>query len=88
MRYTVEVLAQEIGPRGVTVNTILPTAIEGAGVFTVLADDAPIRSAVPRPIGGRLGRVEDVADAAEYFAGPLAYWVSGQTLLIAGGALQ
>ncbi len=30
----VEVLAKEIGIRGVTVNSILPTAIEGAGVYT------------------------------------------------------
>ena len=30
----VEVLAKEIGTRGVTVNSILPTAIEGAGVFS------------------------------------------------------
>jgi NAD(P)-dependent dehydrogenase (short-subunit alcohol dehydrogenase family) len=33
-RYAVQVLAQELAVRGVTVNTILPTAIEGAGVFT------------------------------------------------------
>jgi len=30
----VEVLANELGPRGVAVNSILPTAIDGAGVFT------------------------------------------------------
>jgi 3-oxoacyl-[acyl-carrier protein] reductase len=33
-QFIVEVLAKEVGGRGVTVNTILPTAIEGAGVFT------------------------------------------------------
>jgi 3-oxoacyl-[acyl-carrier protein] reductase len=88
LRYAVGVLALEVGHRGVTVNTILPTTIEGAGVFTeVPPDDAPIRTAVMRPIEGRMGRVEDVADAAEYFAGPLAHWVSGQTLLISGGGL-
>jgi 3-oxoacyl-[acyl-carrier protein] reductase len=30
-----------------------------------------------RPIWGRLGRPEDVADAAKYFASDLASWVSG-----------
>jgi 3-oxoacyl-[acyl-carrier protein] reductase len=33
-QFLVEMLAKELGPRGVAVNTILPTAIEGAGVFT------------------------------------------------------
>jgi NAD(P)-dependent dehydrogenase (short-subunit alcohol dehydrogenase family) len=33
-QFLVEVLAKEIGQRGVAVNSILPTAIEGAGVFT------------------------------------------------------
>ena len=31
-QYLVEVLAREIGARGITVNSILPTATEGAGV--------------------------------------------------------
>lgn len=89
-RYTVEVLAQEVGHRSVTVNSIIPTAIEGAGIYTHLAADDPLRQAVQsmRPIEGRFGRVEDVADAAEYFASDLARWVSGQNLLISGGAQQ
>jgi 3-oxoacyl-[acyl-carrier protein] reductase len=89
-RYAVEVLAQEIGHRGVTVNTILPTAIEGAGVFTEYDPNHPVRQlfAQTRPIGKRMGTVDDVADAAEYLASDLAGWVSGQTLLISGGALQ
>ncbi len=31
-RFVVEVLAKELGPRGITVNSIQPTAISGAGV--------------------------------------------------------
>lgn len=87
-RCTVEVLALEAGARGITVNSIIPTAIEGAGVFTEVPTDHPMRAlfASGRPLGGRFGTVEDVADAAEYLAGPLASWVSGQHLLISGGA--
>ncbi|MET7575495.1 SDR family oxidoreductase [Streptomyces sp. NPDC005492] len=89
-RYAVQVLAQELADRGVTVNTILPTAIEGAGVFTEPDPDHPVRRFVARPgrIGRRMGTVDDVADAAEYVASPLAAWVSGQSLLVSGGALQ
>lgn len=88
-RYLVRVLAMEVGHRDVTVNTILPTVIEGAGVFTDIADDDPFKvQNQMRPIGGRMGRPDDVADAAEYFASDLAAWVSGQDLLVSGGAAQ
>ena len=62
-------LAKEVGHRAVAVNSILPTAIEGAGVFT-----DGVRSEVPelgksfRPMQ-RMGTEEDVAEAAEYLAG-------------------
>jgi 3-oxoacyl-[acyl-carrier protein] reductase len=86
-RLWVEVLAKEIGHRGVTVNSILPTGIEGAGVFTELPSDDPLRRMViansPR---GRMGTVQDVADAAEYLASQLSSFVSGQHLLVTGGA--
>lgn len=90
-RYTVPVLAQELADRGVTVNTILPTAIDGAGVFTDAGPNHPVRQMIgsqPGRIGRRMGTVDDVADAAEYLASDLAGWVSGQSLLVSGGALQ
>ena len=88
-RYLVRVLAMEVGHRGVTVNTILPTVIEGAGVFTEIADEDPFKQQNRmRPLGGRMGRPADVADAAEYFASDLAGWISGQDLLVSGGAAQ
>ena len=49
-QFLVEVLAKEIGARGVTVNSILPTAIEGAGVFTDgVATRSSSSSAPPGP---------------------------------------
>ena len=86
----VRILALELGPRNVTVNTILPTATAGAGVFTDVTegDEFHQMNAQMRPIGGRGGLPEDTADAAEYLAGELAGWVSGQTLAVTGGAVQ
>lgn len=86
-RFVVEVLAKEIGHRGITVNAIIPTAIDGAGIFTHLEKDAPIREFVKsyNPMG-RMGRVEDVANVAEFFASDLSAFVSGQHLLVSGGA--
>ena len=84
-RYVVEVLAKEIGHRGVTVNSIIPTATQGAGVFAA-GDNAAAFAMIEnmRPIKNR-ATVEAVADAAEYLASPLSAFVSGQHLLLSGG---
>jgi 3-oxoacyl-[acyl-carrier protein] reductase len=84
-RYIVEVLAKEIGHRGVTVNSIIPTATQGAGVFAT-GDNTEAFAMIEnmRPIKNR-ATVEAVADAAEYLAGPLSAFVSGQHLLLSGG---
>jgi 3-oxoacyl-[acyl-carrier protein] reductase len=87
-RYLVGVLALEVAERGVTVNTILPTTTDGAGVFTDLAADDPVRDQVATLRHGlRMGRPEDVADAAEYLASDLAAFVSGHDLAVTGGPL-
>ena len=83
-RFLVEVLAKEIGHRGVTVNSILPTATEGAGRH---AEPRPeiadfIKNFMPM---NRVGTVADSANAAEYLASELASFVSGQHLLLSGG---
>ena len=85
-QFLVEVLAKEIGHRGVTVNSILPTATESAGVHGdgVSAEARNfINSFNPMQ---RMGTPNDVANAAEYLAGELAAFVSGQHLLVTGGA--
>lgn len=82
----VEVLAKEIGGRGVTVNSILPTATERAGVHTDGVRPAVAKTLLSlRPIK-RMGTLEDVANAAEYLASDLSSFVSGQHLLVSGGA--
>ena len=86
-QFVVEVLAKELGARGVAVNSILPTAIDGAGVFTDGVTDQVRSSSHPiRPMASAWEPLDDVADAAEYLASDLAGFVSGQHLLISGGA--
>jgi 3-oxoacyl-[acyl-carrier protein] reductase len=85
-QFLVQVLAKELGARGIALNAILPTAIGGAGIFTNEVKPeflAFIRSFRPMP---RMGTVDDVANAAEYLASELAGFVSGQHLLVTGGA--
>jgi 3-oxoacyl-[acyl-carrier protein] reductase len=86
-RYLVEVLSKEIGHKGITVNTIIPFAVDHSGIFAdpdsypalrkQLLDSCPM---------GRLAEVEDVANVAEFFASDLASFVNGQHLLVNGGA--
>ncbi len=85
-QFVVEVLAKELGSRGVAVNSILPTAIDGAGVFTDGVTDQVLQFVRSfRPMA-RMGTLDDVANAAEYLASDLAAFVSGQHLLLSGGA--
>ncbi len=83
-KYLVEVLAKEIG-RGVTVNSIIPYAVDNAGIFT--NQDEPSRKWLieANPMK-RLAEVEDVANVAEFFASELSSFVNGQHLLVNGGA--
>lgn len=59
-------LVQELGQRGIAVNAIVPTVIEGAGIHSVVGDDAPIKTFIKDfcPMG-RMGRPDDVANVAE-----------------------
>lgn len=83
-------VAQEIGERVVTVNAVIPTATDGAGYFTESKADDPLRQLVQKasPLGSRMGAVDDVADTVEFFTGKLTRWISGQQLLVSGGALS
>ena len=85
--HLVGVLAQGIGPRDVTVNAILASATDRAGYFSTETDDDELRALLQNasPLGSRTGSVDDVADAVEFFVGPLSRWVSGAQLLVSGG---
>jgi len=40
-------MAKELGGKGITVNAILPTATEGAGIHTRIEEDEPMRKLIP-----------------------------------------
>lgn len=86
-RYMVDVLSKEIGHRGVTVNSIIPFAVDHSGIFADPASYPALRKQLldSCPMG-RLAEVEDVANIAEFFASDLSSFVSGQHLLVNGGA--
>ena len=87
-QYLVQVLAQEVGRRGITVNSILPTVTQGAGIHAAGANEARLDQFIKdfMPMG-RVGTAQDVANVAEFFASELSSFVSGQYLLLSGGGL-
>ncbi|NEK58429.1 SDR family oxidoreductase [Geodermatophilus sabuli] len=82
------VLAAELGPQQVRVNCIRPGAVyteinERAGLGTPEEAHARLQSLGAAHALGRIGTVEEVAEAVAYLAG--AEWVTGSILTVDGG---
>jgi 3-oxoacyl-[acyl-carrier protein] reductase len=79
-------LAKELGPRKIRVNSINPGMVitEGAvaGGYTEGDMRKTFESLTPL---SRIGQTEDIAPAAVFFASRDSGWITGETLLIAGG---
>lgn len=79
-------MAREFGPQQVRVNSIAPGLISTDITAGKLDDaqEAEIRNGIPL---ARLGRAEDVANAALYLASDLSSYLTGVTLDVNGGML-
>jgi NAD(P)-dependent dehydrogenase (short-subunit alcohol dehydrogenase family) len=80
-----QTLAAELGPYGIRVNAIAPdyTHLE-APLGVTAPDEAAIGAKIPL---GRYGEPADHAGAVLFFASDLSAWITGQTLVVDGGAL-
>jgi 3-oxoacyl-[acyl-carrier protein] reductase len=79
-------LAKELGLRKVRVNSINPGMVITEGVVGAGFDKSDFRQTLESqtPLG-RVGQPDDIAPAAVFFASDDSKWVTGETLLIAGG---
>ncbi len=79
-------LANELGPKKIRVNAINPGMVETEGVRTAGFAEGDFRKDVEAktPLG-RIGQPDDIAPAAVFFASDDAKWITGETLVIAGG---
>ena len=79
-------LAKELGPRKIRVNSINPGMVVTEGAVAGGFTEGDIRKMLETqtPLG-RIGETQDIAPAAVFFASPDSAWISGETLLIAGG---
>lgn len=81
-----QVLAVELGPKGIRVNTISPgsTLTDMNSAASGKTDEEFAREVAQTPLG-RIGTPEDIADAAVFLASSDARWVTGAKLDCAGG---
>ncbi|MGN0971169.1 MAG: elongation factor P 5-aminopentanone reductase [Aristaeellaceae bacterium] len=76
-------LAKEVGPSGVRVNCVSPGVIDtDMNAELTQADLAALAEETPL---GRIGRAEEVANAALYLCGEGASFITGQVLGVSGG---
>lgn len=79
-------LSKELGPRKIRVNSINPGMVDTEGFRTAGIDESEFRKLIESqtPLG-RIGVPADIAPAAVFFASDDSRWLSGETLVIAGG---
>jgi 3-oxoacyl-[acyl-carrier protein] reductase len=82
------VLARELGPKGIRVNSVNPGMIETEGTHSAgfIGSDFQDWAVGQTPLG-RIGQPHDIASVATFLASDDAGWLTGQ-LLIASGGMQ
>jgi 3-oxoacyl-[acyl-carrier protein] reductase len=79
-------LAKEVGSRGITVNAVAPGFVPTA-LTDVLTEEQRNLAIQMTPLG-RLGSVEDIANAVAFFASDEACFITGQVLSVDGGLVM
>lgn len=80
------VLARELGPKKIRVNSINPGIVETEGTVSAgfIGSDFE-KWAVSQAALGRTGRPQDIADVAVFLASNDSGWLTGEKLLASGG---
>jgi 3-oxoacyl-[acyl-carrier protein] reductase len=83
-----QVLAKELGPKKIRVNSINPGMVETEGVHAAgfIGSDFEKNTVAQTPLG-RLGQPEDIATIAAFLASDDSKWLTGE-LVKAGGGLR
>jgi 3-oxoacyl-[acyl-carrier protein] reductase len=76
-------LARELGPRGITVNSVAPGYLRTE--MTHGLDEQDLGQIVRRTPAGRLGDPADVSAAVQFLVSPEAGFITGHVLVVDGG---
>jgi 3-oxoacyl-[acyl-carrier protein] reductase len=82
-------LSEELGPKKIRVNSLNPGMVETEGLHAGGMAEGDFRKMLESqtPLG-RIAQPQDIARVAVFFASDEAEWVTGQTLILAGGQRQ
>jgi 3-oxoacyl-[acyl-carrier protein] reductase len=80
------VLASELGPRKIRVNSLSPglTETEGARELGIVGSEMARQLVASTPLG-RMGQPTDIGPVAVFLASDEAHWVTGESLRVSGG---
>jgi 3-oxoacyl-[acyl-carrier protein] reductase len=80
------VLAKELGPRKIRVNSVNPGIVDTEGTQTAgfIGSDFEKGLVAQTPLG-RAGRVDDIASVVTFFASDDAKWITGERVITGGG---
>ncbi|MEV0353558.1 SDR family oxidoreductase [Nonomuraea sp. NPDC050680] len=78
-------LAQELGPRGITVNVVEPGPVEDTRMAASALDEEHMRQQVAATPLGRLAQTGDVAQAVAFYASEDNGFMTGTTAAVDGG---
>ncbi|PKW14580.1 SDR family oxidoreductase [Saccharopolyspora spinosa] len=80
----VRVLAKELGPRRITVNSVQPGATRTDALAELQPESVLEQMAAQTPLG-RIAEPADIADIAAFLASDDSRWVTGQVIHASGG---
>ena len=82
-------LSKELGSKKIRVNSLNPGMVETDGLHVTGIAESDFRKMTESqtPLG-RIGQPDDIARVAVFYASDDAGWVTGQTLVLAGGQRQ
>jgi 3-oxoacyl-[acyl-carrier protein] reductase len=81
-------LAREVGPKGITVNTIAPGSIDTDRLRSFYGGDPPPPERFADVPLGRVGTPREIADVVCFLASDRAAYVSGAVVPVDGGATR
>lgn len=77
--------AEELGAEGIRVNSVQPGIVDDELMSFITAGGPLLDDYIEGMPLGRLGTVDDVAEAVRFLAGPESSWITGANLPIDGG---